>query len=83
MESCTVCERACRLASFALARAARSLPSSFVIEDDPAKALDLALRESDADDVILVVGSLFLVGEVRRVFEVRALQMTVAGMKRG
>ncbi|MCZ6515092.1 MAG: bifunctional folylpolyglutamate synthase/dihydrofolate synthase [Acidobacteria bacterium] len=66
-----------------LARTARSLPTSFVIEDDPAKALDLALRESDADDVILVVGSLFLVGEVRRAFEVRALQMTVAGMKRG
>ena len=66
-----------------LARAACSLPTSFVIEDDPAKALDLALRESDADDVILVAGSLFLVGEVRRAFEVRALQMTVAGMKRG
>ena len=66
-----------------LAHTARSLPTSFVIEDDLAKALDLALRESDADDVILVAGSLFLVGEVRRAFEVRALPMTVAGMKRG
>ena len=66
-----------------LARAARALPTSFVLENDPAKALDLALRESEADDVILVVGSLFLVGEVRQAFETRALQMPVAGMKRG
>ena len=45
---------------------ARYRPQRIVVEPDPAQALDRACRESSAQDVVLVTGSLFLVGAVKR-----------------
>ena len=45
---------------------ARHRPERFVVESDPARALDAARRASAPDDVVLACGSLFLVGELLR-----------------
>jgi dihydrofolate synthase/folylpolyglutamate synthase len=45
---------------------ARCQPERLLIEPDPAQALERACRESSAEDVVLVTGSLFLVGAVKR-----------------
>lgn len=45
---------------------ARYRPQRIVVEPDPAQALERAWRESSAEDVVLVTGSLFLVGAVKR-----------------
>jgi dihydrofolate synthase / folylpolyglutamate synthase len=45
--------------------AARSLPAEAVLEPHPAQALASALRESTPQDIILAVGSLFLVGAIK------------------
>jgi len=45
---------------------ARYRPQRIVVEPDPAQALKRAFRESAAEDVVLVTGSLFLVGAVKR-----------------
>jgi dihydrofolate synthase/folylpolyglutamate synthase len=46
--------------------ASRSLPQEVVLEPDPARALEVALLDSGPEDVILVAGSLFLVGEIKQ-----------------
>ncbi len=46
-----------------LARAGR-WPASFVIQPDPVRAVEAAFQSSAEDDVVLVSGSLFLVGAV-------------------
>ncbi len=50
-----------------LARLARTYNPTVGVEADPARALAVALERADADDVIFVTGSLFLVGDCRRV----------------
>lgn len=45
---------------------ARYRPERIVIEPDPVQALERACRESSTNDVVLVTGSLFLVGAVKR-----------------
>ena len=45
--------------------AARYRPQRIVIETDPARALEHACGEASAEDVVLVAGSLFLVGAVK------------------
>ncbi|HLY60893.1 MAG TPA: folylpolyglutamate synthase/dihydrofolate synthase family protein [Terriglobia bacterium] len=44
-----------------------------VIEPNPVRALERACRESSADDVVLVAGSLFLVGAIKRALAERQL----------
>jgi dihydrofolate synthase / folylpolyglutamate synthase len=46
--------------------AARFLPSRAVLEPDPARALARACRASSPEDVVMVVGSLFLVGAIKK-----------------
>jgi len=46
--------------------AAKDRPQKIVIEPNPVRALELACRESSAEDVVLVAGSLFLVGAIKR-----------------
>jgi dihydrofolate synthase/folylpolyglutamate synthase len=46
--------------------ATRVLSKEVVLEPEPARALEAALRESGPDDVILAAGSLFLVGEIKQ-----------------
>jgi dihydrofolate synthase/folylpolyglutamate synthase len=46
--------------------ASHALPREVALEPEPAKALEIALRESGPDDVILAAGSLFLVGEIKQ-----------------
>ena len=43
-----------------------SPPARLYIEIEPARALEKACRSSSADDVVLVVGSLFLVGAIKK-----------------
>lgn len=43
---------------------ARYRPERFVIEPDPARALDRASQASAPDDIVVACGSLFLVGEL-------------------
>ncbi len=43
-----------------------SPPARLYIEIEPARALEKACRSSSSDDVVLVVGSLFLVGAVKK-----------------
>lgn len=53
--------------------AASSRSIDVVMEPDPAVALETAFRESAPDDVILVAGSLFLVGAIKRALLARPL----------
>jgi dihydrofolate synthase/folylpolyglutamate synthase len=46
--------------------AAKYRPTSVVIEPDPIRAVERAYRECSPDDILLVTGSLFLVGAVKR-----------------
>lgn len=46
---------------------ARSRPERVVLEPDPVRALELARRASAPEDVVLVAGSLFLVGAIKGV----------------
>ena len=46
--------------------ASRPLPQEVVLEPEPARALEAALRDSGPNDVILAAGSLFLVGEIKQ-----------------
>ncbi len=46
--------------------AATSKPRRVVIEPEPARALEMACRASDPEDVVLATGSLFLVGELKK-----------------
>ena len=46
--------------------AAQSLPAKFFLEPEPAHALSKACQASSADDVVLVIGSLFLVGAIKK-----------------
>jgi dihydrofolate synthase / folylpolyglutamate synthase len=41
-------------------------PANLHIEPEPARAMEKALRASSPDDVVLVVGSLFLVGAIKK-----------------
>lgn len=54
---------------------ARYCPSKIVIEPDPVRALERACRESSAEDVILLAGSLFLVGCVKRALADRQIDL--------
>jgi len=54
---------------------ARDRPRSVVIEPDPIQAIERAFRESSPDDVLLVTGSLFLVGAVRRAILMKQLDL--------
>lgn len=54
---------------------ARYRPQRIVVEPDPAQALDRACRESSAQDVVLVTGSLFLVGAVKRALFERRIDL--------
>jgi dihydrofolate synthase/folylpolyglutamate synthase len=55
--------------------AARFKPPKVRIEADPSQALRLACRASTWDDVILAVGSLFLVGAIKKALLEGALQL--------
>jgi dihydrofolate synthase / folylpolyglutamate synthase len=46
--------------------AIESRPSTLQIELDPIRALEMAVDASQPDDVVLVVGSLFLVGAIKK-----------------
>jgi len=46
-----------------------------VIEPDPVRAIERAYRESSCEDVILVTGSLFLVGAVKRAALMKQLDL--------
>lgn len=45
---------------------ARYHPQRIIVEPDPPEALERACREGTAEDVVLVTGSLFLIGAVKR-----------------
>lgn len=45
--------------------AARLPPARAIVEPDPSRALEAACQASDADDVVLACGSLFLVGALK------------------
>jgi dihydrofolate synthase / folylpolyglutamate synthase len=49
--------------------AARVEPGKTVVESVPARAVERACRAAAADDVVLVAGSLFLVGAVKRALQ--------------
>lgn len=49
--------------------AARVKPGKTVVEPVPARAVELACRSAAADDVVLVAGSLFLVGAVKQALQ--------------
>ena len=51
----------------ALARLAREVNRSVVVEPEPARALERALESAGPEDVVFVTGSLFLVGACREV----------------
>jgi len=64
-----------RAASVALlARLARTYNPAVGVEADPARALAVALERADADDVVFVTGSLFLVGDCRRALAAQAAE---------
>jgi dihydrofolate synthase/folylpolyglutamate synthase len=48
-----------------VARAAQSLGMEAVVDDDPARCVDAALEEARDDDLVVVTGSFYVVGEVR------------------
>lgn len=50
----------------AILTAAPSAPRQAIVEPDPARALELAVEASAPEDVVLVAGSLFLVGDVKK-----------------
>jgi len=50
----------------AILTSARVQPRQAVLEPDPVRALDLAIEQSSPEDVILVTGSLFLVGAIKK-----------------
>jgi dihydrofolate synthase/folylpolyglutamate synthase len=52
-----------------------SPPAHLHIEMDPARALEKACRASSADDVVLVVGSLFLAGAIKKALREGKLQL--------
>ncbi len=54
-----------------LLESARFRPARYVLAEDPIRALDQALGESNPEDLVLAAGSLFLVGEIRRAYEQR------------
>jgi folylpolyglutamate synthase/dihydropteroate synthase len=45
---------------------ARGRPQNLVVEPDPARAIKGAYQASSSDDVVLVSGSLFLVGAIKQ-----------------
>lgn len=45
---------------------ARIRPKGLMIEPDPARAVELAISRSSSNDVVLAVGSLFLVGAIKK-----------------
>ena len=47
-------------------QAAKCPPAKFIIEPDPARALQAAYENSGPDDVVLACGSLFLVGALKQ-----------------
>jgi dihydrofolate synthase / folylpolyglutamate synthase len=55
--------------------AARYQPEQMSIQPDPARALERACRESDPEDVILVAGSLFLVGKIKQALQENRLDL--------
>jgi len=55
--------------------ASRYRPDRIIIEPDPARALEAACRESSAEDVVLVAGSLFLVGAVKQALVEQRLEL--------
>jgi dihydrofolate synthase/folylpolyglutamate synthase len=55
--------------------AARHRPRRIVIQPDPERALEHACSDSSPDDVVLVTGSLFLVGAIQRGFMEKQLDL--------
>lgn len=55
--------------------AARVRPGKLSIEPDPPRALEAACRASSPDDVVLVIGSLFLVGAIKKALLEGALHL--------
>jgi dihydrofolate synthase/folylpolyglutamate synthase len=59
--------------------ALRSRPAKLHVEIEPARALEKASRASAPDDVVLVVGSLFLVGAVKKAQSEGTLHLPASG----
>lgn len=55
--------------------AARQRPERVLLEPDPVRALKSACRDSSAEDVVLVTGSLFLVGAILRAMREKRLAL--------
>lgn len=63
----------------AIRESAAARPGQTIIEPDPVRALELAVCSSSPEDVVLVAGSLFLVGAVKRaIFEGRLVPEKLA-----
>jgi dihydrofolate synthase/folylpolyglutamate synthase len=60
--------------------AARHLPDRVIIEPEPARALESAVRASDPQDAVLAVGSLFLVGDVKKALREGKLKLETPGV---
>jgi folylpolyglutamate synthase/dihydropteroate synthase len=56
--------------------ATRTRPRRLVVEPEPARALESACRASSPEDVVLVVGSLFLVGAIKQALEAGGLRLS-------
>ncbi len=55
--------------------AARYRPKRIILQPDPVRALEAACRESAPDDVVVVTGSLFLVGAIKKALAEGKLQL--------
>jgi dihydrofolate synthase/folylpolyglutamate synthase len=61
--------------------AARVRPERVVIEPEPARALERACQASGPQDVVLAVGSLFLVGDIKKALKESTLKLELSNVR--